>query len=83
MGFLLALGTMPVHAQNNNRVIVVPQVSPGELQNLRNRQQRENFQQRQQLNRELDSLSNRQRQPRVDVPVMKPTCSPQKATLGC
>lgn len=81
--FLLALCATTLHAQTNDRKIVIPQISPGELQNLRNRQQRQEFQQRQQFNRELDNLSIRQRQPRIEVPVMKPTCSPQKATLGC
>ena len=48
-------------------------LSPGELQNLNNRERRLDFQQRQQINRELDSQAIR-RQPRLHVPVMKPRC---------
>ena len=48
-------------------------LSPGELQNLNNRERRLDFQQRQQINRELDSQAIR-RQPRLQVPVMKPRC---------
>lgn len=58
--------------------VIVPQISPGELQNLQNRQQRLEFQQRQQINRELDSLTIRQHQPRIEVPVMKPGCRPRQ-----
>ena len=48
-------------------------LSPGEVQNLNNRERRLDFQQRQQFNREIDSLAI-QRQPRPQVPVMKPSC---------
>ena len=48
-------------------------LSPAELQNLNNRERRLDFQQRQQINRELDSQAIR-RQPRLQVPVMKPRC---------
>jgi len=58
--------------------VVVPQFSNGDLQNLRNRQQRLDFQQRQQINRELDSLAARQSVPRIDIPVMKPNCQPRQ-----
>lgn len=79
--FVLYAATSPIYA--NDRPVVVPQVSPGELQNLQNRQQRQNFQQRQQINRELDNLSVRQRQPRVEVPIMKPSCKPQQFGISC
>jgi hypothetical protein len=52
----------------------IPQISPGELQNLQNRQQRLDYQQQQQFNRELDSQAIRQQQPRLNVPIMKPRC---------
>jgi len=58
--------------------IVVPQFSNGDLQNLRSRQQRLDFQQQQQINRELDSLAARQSVPRIDIPVMKPNCQPRQ-----
>jgi hypothetical protein len=58
--------------------VIVPQFSNGDLQNLRNRQQRLDFQQRQQINRELDSLAARQSVPRLDIPVMKPNCRPRQ-----
>lgn len=62
-------------AQSGNRpVVVTPLLSPAELQTLQSRQQRQNFQQRQQINRELDSLAIGQRPPRIEVPVMKPRC---------
>jgi len=48
-------------------------LSPAQLQNLNNRERRLDFQQRQQFNREIDSLTI-QRQPRPQVPVMKPRC---------
>jgi hypothetical protein len=54
---------------------VVPRMSTGELQNLRSRQQRLDFQQRQQFNREIDNLAVRRQQPqRLEVPVVKPRC---------
>lgn len=61
----------PVYAvePNSNPIIL----SPGELQNLNNRQRRLDFQQRQQFNREIDSQSIRRPQ-RIEVPVMKPRC---------
>ncbi len=58
--------------------IVVPQISPAELQNLRSRQQRQDFQQREQINRELDSLAISRSQPRIEVPSMKPGCRPRQ-----
>ena len=78
----LALSASPLHAQTNNTV-VVPRISAGEFNTLQSRQQRLNFQQQQQFNRQLDNLSNQMRQPRNQVPVMKPTCSPQKAGISC
>jgi hypothetical protein len=52
---------------------IVPGISNGQLQNLQSRQQRLDFQQRQQFNREIDNLRIRQ-QPRLEVPVVKPRC---------
>ena len=48
-------------------------LSPGELQNLNNRERRLDFQQRQQNYREQDSRSGVRPQ-RLNVPVMKPRC---------
>jgi len=62
----------------NDIRVIVPQFSNGDLQNLRNRQQRLDFQQRQQINRELDSLAARQSVPRLEIPVMKPNCHPRQ-----
>ena len=59
--------------------VLVPRIDPAELQNLQSRQQRLDFQQRQQINRELDSLSIRRQQPRIDVPVMKPRCTSRQS----
>ena len=72
---LLAMLVAPVAADP----IVVPVIpggslSAGQLHSLQSRQQRLDFQQRQQFNREIDSLSNQQRQQRPQVPVMKPRC---------
>lgn len=71
---LLALvaAAAPVHAIEINRGQVTI-LSPGELQNLNNRERRLDYQQRQQINRELDSQAI-QRRPRLEVPVMKPRC---------
>lgn len=73
---LMAAETTPVLA--NDIRVITPGTSTGALQNFRNRQQRETYQQRQQINRELDSLSNRQRQQRIEVPVMRPGCVPRQ-----
>ncbi|MEP9388402.1 hypothetical protein [Mesorhizobium sp. KR9-304] len=54
---------------------LIRQMSPGELQNLNNRERRLDYQQRQQINRELDSRANRPL--RLDIPVIKPRCRPQ------
>lgn len=62
----------PVHAVEINRSPITI-LSPGELQNLNNRERRLDYQQQQQFNRELDSRAIRQ-QPRLNVPVMKPHC---------
>jgi hypothetical protein len=76
LGVLLAAallaGAPAVHAGPQNDIVIRP-ISPGELQTLQSRQQRQNFQQRQQINRELDSRAIQQ-QPRLEVPVMKPRC---------
>ena len=80
---LMAVGPAPALA--NDIRVITPGISIGEVQNLQNRQQREIYQQRQQINRELDSLSMRQRQPRVEVPVMRPGCVPRQVggSYGC
>lgn len=80
---LTVVGATPGLA--NDIRVITPGISTGQLQNLRSRQQREIYQQRQQVNRELDSLSIRQRQPRIDVPVMKPGCVPRQVggSYGC
>jgi len=62
----------------NDIRVITPNLGPGQLQNLQSRQQRQIYQQRQQINRELDSQAARQRQPRVEVPVMKPGCVPRQ-----
>ena len=41
--------------RSQSNPVIIPQISPGQLQNLQSRQQRLDFQQRQQINRELDS----------------------------
>lgn len=46
----------------------------GEIQSLRSIQQRLDFQRQRQINSEIDALSARQRQPRIEVPVLKPGC---------
>ena len=74
---LAIMALLPAAMASDIRVIV-PQFSNGDLQNLRNRQQRLDFQQRQQINRELDSLAARQSVPRLDIPVMKPNCRPRQ-----
>ena len=61
----------PVHAVEFTRNPII--LSPALLPNLNNRERRLDFQQRQQINRELDSQAI-QRQPRLQVPVMKPRC---------
>lgn len=62
----------PVHAVEVNRRPVTI-LSPAEIQNLNSRERRFDYQQRQQFNRELDSQAI-QRQPRLQVPVMKQRC---------
>jgi hypothetical protein len=67
--------TLPLSAAfaQDRPIVVGPMLNSGQLQTLQSRQQRENFQQRQQFNREIDSLAI-QRQPRIEVPVIKPRC---------
>lgn len=55
----------------------------GDTLNLQNRQQRENFRLQQQLNRDVQGLEMRQRQPRIEVPAMKPRCRPGAFGIGC
>lgn len=72
---LMALSLTAAAAQTvNSPIMIAPGLSPGELQTLRSRQQRQDFQQRQQINRELDSLATGQRPPAIRVPVIKPRC---------
>lgn len=78
----LAASAPVLYAQSNN-TIIVPRITNGQLNSLQSRQQRLNFQQQQQFNRQIDSLSNQQRRQQLNVPVMKPTCSPQQASIGC
>lgn len=73
---LMAAATTPVLA--NDIRVTTPGISTGAYHNLRNRQNREIYQQRQQINREIDNLSNRQRQQRIEVPVMRPGCVPRQ-----
>ena len=80
---MAAIAAQALPAVANDVRIVVPRLSPGEFQNLQNRQQRLDFQQRQQFNRELDSLATQQRQVRPQVPVMRPTCRPQQFGISC
>ncbi len=84
MAFLaLLLGALTIPASAKDTKIILPPLSPGERQNLQNRQPRENYQLRQQLNRESDSQSIQQNQPRLSVPVPKPRCQPQPFGIGC
>ena len=73
---------LPAAAQNT-APIVVPQPSVGDTLNLQNRQQRENFRLQQQINRDVQGLEMRRRQPRIEVPVMKPRCRPNAYGIGC
>ncbi len=61
-------------ARNLSTAPVVRQMDTSQWIQLQSRQQRLDFQRQQQVNRELDSLSIRQRQPRIEVPVLKPGC---------
>ncbi len=48
--------------------------SAAELQIMRNIQSRQDFQLEQRINREIDRLTVQTPSPRLDVPVVKPTC---------
>ncbi len=48
--------------------------SAAELQIMRSIQSRETFQLEQRINREIDRLTVQQPSPRLDVPVVRPTC---------
>ena len=61
---------VPAYAVERNPIIIL---SPGQLQNLNSRERRLDYQQRQQINRELDNQAVRRSQ-RLDVPVIKPRC---------
>ena len=71
LALVIAAAVAPAHAVELNRPVTI--LTPAELQNLNSRERRLDFQQRQQFNRELDSQAI-QRQPRLQVPVMKPRC---------
>ncbi|MCX7304777.1 MAG: hypothetical protein NTV73_10640 [Hyphomicrobiales bacterium] len=77
-GFAIVSLALMYAAEASDNRLVVPQISTGALVNLQSRQQRLDFQQRQQINREIDSLVTRQSQPRLDIPVMKPNCRPRQ-----
>jgi hypothetical protein len=69
---LALIAAAPVYAVETNRPVTI--LSPGELQNLNNRERRLDYQQRQQINRELDSQAIRRQRQRLEVPVIKPRC---------
>lgn len=73
LALAIAAATVPVHAAEIGRSPVIT-LSPGELQNLNNRERRLDYQQLQQIYRELDSQAIRRQQQRPEVPVMKPRC---------
>lgn len=79
---MIIAGALPAMSQTV-APIIVPQMTNGDLQNLRNRQQRENYRLQQQFNRDLNNLEMRQRQPRIEVPVMKPRCTAQTVGISC
>ena len=83
LALTLGVYLVALPALANDMRIVVPRISTGEFQNQQNRQQRQQFRQRQQINSELDSLSNQRLQPRIEVPVMKPSCRPQQLGISC
>jgi hypothetical protein len=57
----------------------IRQMSPAELQNLNNRERRLDYQQQQQINREIDSRAIRPL--RLEVPVMRPRCQSQTGSV--
>jgi hypothetical protein len=65
---------VPQARAEQKRVIVV--TPPIQLQIERDRQQAQQYQLRQQLNREQDRRMNSQPQSTPNVPVMRPTCTP-------
>jgi hypothetical protein len=69
----LAGAVRPGFADQNKVIVVTP---PVQLQIERDRQQAQQFQLRQQLNREQDRRENSQPRPTPNVPVMRPTCTP-------
>lgn len=84
-GIAFVLGAAPASALD----IQVPGASPSaaEMQIMRNIQSRDAFQLEQRINREIDRLTVQTPQPRLDVPVVRPTCredvSGQKALRSC
>jgi hypothetical protein len=68
-----ALAVPRASADQNKVIFVTP---PVQLQIERDRQQAQQYQLRQQLNREQDRRMNSQAQPTPNVPVMRPTCTP-------
>lgn len=80
---LTAVSLSVAAAQTTNRpILITPSLTPGDLYTLQSRQQRLNFQQRQQFNREWDSFVTGQRPPRIEVPVMKPRCPTQTSGIA-
>jgi hypothetical protein len=72
-GIAAVLGAVPANAVD----ILVPGTttpSAAELQIMRNIQSRDTFQLEQRINREIDRLTVQTPSPRLDVPVVKPTC---------
>ncbi|MBE0695096.1 MAG: hypothetical protein IH590_18620 [Aquamicrobium sp.] len=67
-----ALSTAPALAAE----ILIPGAMPSaaELQIMRNIQSRETFQLEQRINREIDRLTVQTPSPKLDIPVVKPTC---------
>lgn len=74
----LALATSLVagvaQARDFSTAPTVRQLDTGQWLQLQSRQQRLDFQRQRQINSELDSLAIKQRQPRLEVPVLKPGC---------
>lgn len=70
---VMATGMMPA-AAIELRPSVQSGISPGEVQNLRNREMRRAFQDQQQLLRDLDRQRFSAPQPRPNVPVMRGNC---------
>jgi len=68
-----ALAVPQANAQQKSIIVVTP---PAQLQVERDRAEAQQFQLRQQLNREQDRRMNSQPQPTPNVPAMRSTCTP-------